>query len=518
MELAARTIRMNLHTLSKLGYILTFAVFLALFGLTVVIGIVGPRPWVYYPSRSSTDVIPIDGNWTISLDATKLNQRINVFAEITNRKGDVSLSTQVPFTFVSSVSGQKKGQSTYTLVSNTTQTRNFVCKKGQEFCDMTIVMNVPYIDYRSYQFNITTKDGLGKGFQSIKYSISVMNSSFTQFELWFRFFFLVTTVVVIILYAVKLRGFEWKDWAIEQRWVAFLLFGLLGYNNPLFPLTVLLDGMIWPFLDQVMLASFLVLLMFFWIIMFDGIRTEPQLQTFKTFYLPKLIMLALFWIAAVVIFVYIEFSQIRNPGVDVYSQPVFLVFYIVMILLLVIYLFWLFYVVFRAISSRNAMPYLSLRLRFFGVFTLLVLVVVIGGVIFGVIGPVSNNAAQLLSFISLLNLYVYTLGFIYFPSKDVIGRAKNSGMVTLQDLDESAAEMDERPNPAVALGQHSAAAPPASSFGGFGRPASAAPGNAPISSTPSSSWRSEPPTPSSGPAPIRINFDGLDEDDEDAHL
>ena len=33
--------RMNLHTLSKLGFILTFAVFLVLFMLTVVIGIVG---------------------------------------------------------------------------------------------------------------------------------------------------------------------------------------------------------------------------------------------------------------------------------------------------------------------------------------------------------------------------------------------------------------------------------------------------------------------------------------------
>jgi uncharacterized membrane protein YgcG len=448
---------------------------------------------------------------------TKLNQRINVYAAITNRPGDAADSTTVTFYFISSVAGLKKGASDYSLISSNRQQRVFTCIKGQQFCGSSVVVNVPYIDYQSYQFNITTEDGLGKGYQNIKYYFAVMNSSFTQFELWFRFFFLVTTVVVIVLYAVKLRGFEWKDWAIEQRWVAFLLFGLLGYNNPLFPLTVLLDGAIWPFLDQVMLASFLVLLMFFWIIMFDGIRTEPQLQTFRTFYLPKFIMLALFWIAAVVIFTWIELSQIRDPGVDVYKKPAFLVFYIIMILLLVIYLFWLSYVVFRAISSRNAMPYLSLRLKFFGVFTLLVLVVVIGGVIFGVIGPVSNNAAQLLSFISLLNLYVYTLAFVYFPSKDVIGRAKNSGMVTLQDLDESTAELDEHSSPS-ATGAHlnqQHRSQPSGGFGGFGGSSSG-----PISSTPSSSssnWRSEHSAPA-GPAPIKINFDGLDEEDEDAHL
>lgn len=456
-------------------------------------------------------------NWTTGVNVTKLNQRINVYAQFGNKAGqkDDGGSNNVPFTIRSAVSAVKAGGNTYSVVASTTQTKLVKCVNAKKFCDSMIVMNVPYIDYQSYQFNVTAEDAFGKGYQNVKYYFAVMNANFTLFELWFRFFFLVTTVVVIILYAIKLRGFEWKDWAIEQRWVAFLLFGLLGYNNPLFPLTVLLDGAFWPFLDQVMLASFLVLLMFFWIIMFDGIRTEPQLQTLRTFYLPKFIMLAIFWIAAVVIFTWIELSQIRSPGVDVYAQPAFLVFYIIMILLLVIYLFWLSYVVFRAISSRNAMPYLSLRLKFFGVFTLLVLIVVIGGVIFGVLGPISNNAAQFLSFISLLNLYVYTLGFVYFPSKDVIGRAKNSGMVTLQDLDESTAEMDVRPDP-VAAGVHR----PAGGFPSAGPSSSSA---APVSSTPGPShgnWRSEASshnTPAA-PAPIKINFDGLDEDDEESHL
>jgi len=36
---------------------------------------------------------------------------------------------------------------------------------------------------------------------------------------------------MIIVFAVGMRGYEYKDWTIEQRWCAVLLFGLMGYNS-----------------------------------------------------------------------------------------------------------------------------------------------------------------------------------------------------------------------------------------------------------------------------------------------
>lgn len=512
MEVAARTMRMNLHSLSKLGFLITFIVFIVVFLVTVIIGVVGPSPWVYLFQDST---IPIDAIWTTGLDVSKLNQRVIVYASIKNKVENYDVVTST-FTFTSIVDGLKKGATNFTRIASSVETRKVSCSRGQAFCEDVVVVNVPYIDFMSYQFNISTVNALGTGYTNIKYYFAIMNANFTLFELWFRFVFLVATVVIIIVYAVKLRGFEWKDWAIEQRWVAFLLFGLLAYNNPTFPLTILLDGAIWPFLDQVLLVSFLVVLMFFWIIMFDGIRTPPQMQTFKTFYLPKFIMLALFWIAAVVIFSWLELSQINDPAADVYSKPAFIVFYVIMIILLVIYLFWLSYVVFRAISSRNTMPYLPLRLKFFGVFTLLVLVVVIAGVLGGQVGPISNNAAQLLSFLSLLNLYVYTLAFVYFPSKDVVGRAKNSGMVKLEELEDAtnAQEMETAPAP---VSSQPARAAPAAATATTSTTTKSVFSSGTTSSSSAPAWKAaEAPAPT-GPAPIKINFDGLD-DDEDGTL
>jgi len=75
----------------------------------------------------------------------------------------------------------------------------------------------------------------------------------------------------------------------------------------------MLEGWFWPFLDQMMLATFLVVLLLFWLVMFDGIRTDPALQTFKSFYLPKLILLAIFWILTVIVFGWGELKDLTNP-------------------------------------------------------------------------------------------------------------------------------------------------------------------------------------------------------------
>jgi len=60
------------------------------------------------------------------------------------------------------------------------------------------------------------------------------------------------------------------------------------------------------------------------------------------------------------------------------------------------------------------------RLKFFGLFTLLIFVVTACGILFEVFTPIANNddsgADAVVAFLSLLNLYVYTLAFVYLPS------------------------------------------------------------------------------------------------------
>jgi len=42
---------------------------------------------------------------------------------------------------------------------------------------------------------------------------------------------LLVTAVWLVIYALKMTGHRWGDWAIEQRWIGILLLGLLAYNS-----------------------------------------------------------------------------------------------------------------------------------------------------------------------------------------------------------------------------------------------------------------------------------------------
>jgi hypothetical protein len=87
-----------------------------------------------------------------------------------------------------------------------------------------------------------------------------------------------------------------------------------------------------------------------------------------------------------------------------------------MLILLIIYVFWLVYVVCRSCGDSKLLPYLGVRVKFFGVFTLLVILTVVGGVIFGgIFGSSYNN--DILDNVFLLDNHTtcrvyFILGFI----------------------------------------------------------------------------------------------------------
>jgi hypothetical protein len=377
----------------------------------------------------------LPSQYTISLKMIK----ILIFAVLV-------LGASLPVKFVINVRGWTKATNQWTNITvNGLQSRSVICRQDKQWCGDEIYRNLtlihqPFIAYDAYYFDVTIPNATDylTSFSSVVYRLTAFNPDFSLFTLWFRFVFLFTTFIYIVVFTIKMRGFDWKDWTIEQKWCGVLLFALLGYNNPFYATIILAQNAFPIFLDQLLLASFLVLLMLFWLVMFDGIRTEPQNQTFRNFYLPKYAVLGVFWILAIIVFTWMEVNDIYSPEQTLSSSGGFTFFAILMVALLIGYAFWLFYVIFRAIGARDSMPYLSLRLKFFGVFTLVVIAIVVIGVLAGAVGPVENNAASLLSFLSLFNLYIYICSFVYFPSRDlsVPSTKANVGMVKLEELEE----------------------------------------------------------------------------------
>jgi len=133
-------------------------------------------------------------------------------------------------------------------------------------------------------------------------------------------------------------------------------------------------------------------------------------------------------------------QQLQDPAFSGRSEmPGFLAFQIIVLILLIIYVFWLVYVVCRSCGDSKLLPYLGVRVKFFGIFTLLVMLVVIGGLIFGgILGSSYNSAAEFTSYLALFNLYCYALAFVYLPSTGLVGTGTASdriGMIKLEDED-----------------------------------------------------------------------------------
>ena len=72
---------------------------------------------------------------------------------------------------------------------------------------------------------------------------------------------------------------------MEQRWSSLLLFLLLFYNNPFFPLTLTSACLLGGVTDATLQSIFLFSLLLFWLCALHGLRQTRR--PLVTFYLPK---------------------------------------------------------------------------------------------------------------------------------------------------------------------------------------------------------------------------------------
>mmetsp|Transcript_200 Transcript_200/g.507 ORF Transcript_200/g.507 Transcript_200/m.507 type:complete len:474 (+) Transcript_200:75-1496(+) len=463
-DLESRSMRMFLQSMPKKGFVCLFLMFGVVFTACVVAGILGPPitdSQCPTEPNSGGECVPVDftrmnaawiGNIT-NLD--KLNQQLYLVMSVElppdhgggkwenvtiwQRSYGHRVDPNDP-SKIDTTDAVPRGAHNYTIE----------CPPGGGACANITLVHFPFIAFTNYTIMITVPETNGAPLEQVKFNFVFRDHKFTLFELWFRFAFLLLTFVAIIVFAHKLRHYRWTDWQVEQKWTAFILFGLMAANNPFFPLEILVASWFPVFLDQVLMVTFLCMLLLFWLIMFDGVRKDAVQRSLLKFYLPKVFLVAMIWVVQLTVFAWQEIHLLQNPQYDeLRDDPNFLVMMVTMLVLLVVYLFWMVYVVARACLESKTYPLLGVRIRFFGLFTLAVIVTLVGGLLFAAFGPVHNNAAEFLAEIALLNLYVYVLAFVYLPAKtSFVARtaragADKIGMVAFEDEgDDSLEEID----------------------------------------------------------------------------
>uniref|UniRef100_A0A8D0EBF9 Transmembrane protein 181 n=1 Tax=Salvator merianae TaxID=96440 RepID=A0A8D0EBF9_SALMN len=378
---------MRLYTLSKRHFVLVFVVFFICFGLTVLIGIAGPKV----------------------IDSVEQTFQLN-----NNSKPNFNLSSQ-PL-------------STYNQQLWLTCTMELDQQGKSNFAFSLIVLKFLFLSISFSHFCVSVAFKNLPQMKSFKFKWKTYNPAFSQVEIWFRFVFVVLTFIVTCLFAHSLRKFSMRDWGIEQKWMSILLPLLLLYNDPFFPLSFLISSWFPGMLDDLFQSLFLCALLLFWLCVYHGIRVQGERRCL-TFYFPKLIIVGLLWLASVTLGIWQTVNELHDPtyqyGVDTINLQGMKIFFL---MVAAVYILYLLFLIIRACSELRNMPYVDLRLKFLTALTFVVLIISI--VIFYL---------QFVSFYGLLNFYLYTLAFVYSPSKNALYESQlkdNPAFSMLNDSDD----------------------------------------------------------------------------------
>ncbi|XP_041355205.1 transmembrane protein 181-like isoform X2 [Gigantopelta aegis] len=454
------SVQMRLYALNKRQFVLVFIVFFMCFGISVLVGVAGPHIVETVVKNGST-LIPKPDNLNTgpfhlkSPPMSTFHQQLWLTANIiTDSTGGGRF--EQPFLMGIRIQGIN-GDIQSVVDSDSPELNGDLHNRSRllrcrTVCEDLIVLHLGFLDYANYLINVYFYglDNSKFNIKTIQFTFKSYNPSFTQIEIWIRFVFLVLTFLATCMFAHSLRKFSMRDWSIEQKWMSILLPLLLMYDDPIFPLTFLVNSWVPGMFDGVFQASFLCALLLFWLCIYHGVRQTDR--RFLRFYLPKLLIVGLMWIAAVTLASWQEYNELQDPTyyyrLDTNN---FLGLKIFFFIVGGLYLLYLAYLLIRAYAELRSMPYFDLRLKFMTALMLIVLSISIAITIlrFGsgvlhdnFVAEMSTNyenSAEFVSFYGLLNFYMYTMAFVYSPSKNAMYETHfkdNPALSMLNDSDE----------------------------------------------------------------------------------
>ncbi|XP_064629760.1 transmembrane protein 181-like isoform X2 [Lineus longissimus] len=449
-----RSVQMRLYAMNKRQFVLVFLSFFVFFGITVLVGLVGP-PIIASVQHNATALAepPKDlkaGPFRLmSPRINTYNQQIWITAVVVSDNKGAGKLYQPFVVGIQSRGMVDENTSSQAQPVTHNKTRTLECLKD---CKELILLHLGFIDYTHYQITINFY-GLEKmkwAIKDVKFFFKMYNAAFTELEIWFRFVFLVLTFLATCLFAHSLRKFSLRDWSIEQKWMSALLPLLLLYNDPIFPLTFLVSSWVPGMFDAIFQATFLCSLLLFWLCIYHGVRQNER--HFVKFYLPKLVIVGLIWISAVTLSSWQVYNELQDPTYN-YKLDTgnFLGFKIFFFVIGGIYLLYLIYLLIRAYGELRSMPYFDLRLKFTTALMLIVISISITITVlrFGrgilednFVSDLSThyqNSAEFLSFYGLLNFYLYAMAFVYSPSRNALYESHfkdNPALSMLNDSDD----------------------------------------------------------------------------------
>eukprot|EP01013_Petalomonas_cantuscygni_P008338 TRINITY_DN21053_c0_g1_i1.p1 TRINITY_DN21053_c0_g1~~TRINITY_DN21053_c0_g1_i1.p1 ORF type:complete len:662 (-),score=19.92 TRINITY_DN21053_c0_g1_i1:263-2248(-) len=124
-----------------------------------------------------------------------------------------------------------------------------------------------------------------------------VNPEFTDFSVIFRAIFCILALFALLVFVLSMRRLPLRLWASEQRWVSVLLLSLFFFDNPFFVITAWHPSAALAYCDVVFRSTYLALLLLVVLVLSDlHLKANKRASLrFRTFYLPKMCLLAIAW-------------------------------------------------------------------------------------------------------------------------------------------------------------------------------------------------------------------------------
>eukprot|EP01155_Anaeramoeba_flamelloides_P010576 Anaeramoba_flamelloidesa325805_19.p1 GENE.a325805_19~~a325805_19.p1 ORF type:complete len:304 (+),score=44.93 a325805_19:516-1427(+) len=239
----------------------------------------------------------------------------------------------------------------------------------------------------------------------------------TIFELFFRYVFVMLNIFCLAFFVRRVRGYGFRTFDFEQKWVACLLVLLLFFNNPLWPIMLLSSSGFVIFLDAFVTTIFFLGIWGFWLCLIDGYKYRPEERTIKKFYLPKFIPLFLLWLFFFIIYIWNQVHEKDDSQYETTNDiPGFIVLEIIMFLIFIFYIFWVIYASIRTFIEIKEKPEQKKRFYTFFTITAITFVLTILVVSGNFVNSIRNTSLEFLATFVIYNSYLLFYSVALLPA------------------------------------------------------------------------------------------------------
>jgi len=203
------------------------------------------------------------------------------------------------------------------------------------------------------------------------------NPEFSKMSLILKVVFLGLSIGLFAFHYLKLKGKKsyWEAWTDEQRLFVFLILGLVGLNNPFYPLEFVTKGWFLPFLGSFLGLFFTCILFSFWFIMAQKLRSPDSSMTFTIYIKLSFFTIMLYAVIACTLYGLSSSIDEQSPlfGLASHTLPIQILYY----LTLGLYIFLVLIFFSTLVIGLQQTVYLRARFAFFVIPTFVVIISVV---------------------------------------------------------------------------------------------------------------------------------------------